>query len=117
MAYNIALGCRFVIGKIDNPCRSRLCHCSDNNPANIVNMNAVKHLSFTFNNACCAIAQRIERAASGAVNTGCAENFGAKCLLPPCFGDHPSLAAFGGWCNRRIFVTDSFRHIRIDRSC
>ena len=106
-----------MIGQINDSARSRLGHGGNDNPADIVNMNAVKDLSFAFNDARRAIAKRIKGASPNAIDSGGTENFRAKSLLPSGFGNNTRFATRGCRGNFGVLIADIMRHIGIDRCC
>ena len=106
-----------MIGQINDPARSWLGHGCDDNPADIVNMNAVEDLSFAFNDARRAIAKRIKGASPNAIDASGTENFRTKSLLPTRFGNNTRFATRGRWGNFGVLIADIMRHIGIDRCC
>ena len=117
MANNIALRCWFMIGQINDPARSRLGHGGNDNPADIVNMNAVKDLSFAFDDARLTITKRIKGASPNAIDSSGTENFRTKSLLPTGFSNNTRFTTGGCRGNFSVLIADIMRHIRIDRCC
>ena len=104
-----------MICQIYNSASPGLRLCRHYNPADIVAVDAVKHLSFAFDDARRAIPQAVERAAPGAINTGGAKNFRVKQLLPSLLCRQTGFAAGGGRVWPGVFIADAIRLVGIHR--
>jgi hypothetical protein len=82
MSHHITLRGWFVIHQVYDAVSTRPGLRRLYNPANIVPVDTVKHLSLALDNARGAITQAVKRATSGTINTSGTKYFSIKQLLP-----------------------------------